>query len=114
MIVRISPIFCLVLALVATSDASNEADDDDDTNVINVVNNDVDPVDIAADANKFDISFKVNRLMHDDNDDNDDDDDDDSDDSGDKKEEADPEWSELWNYGKKEDIPPVYVIILGG
>ena len=42
----------------------------------------------------------------DDNDEDDDDNDEDDDDP--------PEWSELWNYDKEKDIPPVYVIVLGG
>ena len=109
MIVRISPIFCLVLALVAASDVSNETDDDDDA--IAAMANNIDDDDIAADADMFDISFKVNRLMHDSDDSDDDEDDNDDDDDDD---DDDPDWSELWNHEKEEDIPPVFVIILGG
>ena len=128
MIVRISTIFCLVLALVAASDVSNETDDDDDgiaTTAIDIDQDDIAEDDITEDDSKFEISFKVNRLMHDDSDESDDDDDDNEDDDdgeddddnvdGDgEDEDADPDWDELWNYDKKKDIPPVYVIILGG
>ena len=135
MIVRISTIFCLVLALVAASDVSNETDDDDDgiaTAAIDIDQDDIAEDDIAEDDiteddSKFEISFKVNRLMHDDSDESDDDNEDDDDDGEDdddnvddnvdgdgEDEDADPDWDELWNYDKKKDIPPVYVIILGG
>ena len=131
MIVRISTIFCLVLALVAASDVSNETDDDDDGIATTAIDIDQDDIaeddiaedDIAEDDSKFEISFKVNRLMHDDSDESDDDneDDDDGEDDDDdnvdgdgEDEDADPDWDELWNYDKKKDIPPVYVIILGG
>ena len=117
MIVRISTIFCLVLALVAASDVSNETDDDDDGIATTAI--DIDQDDIAEDDSKFEISFKVDRLMHDDSDESDDDnedgDDEDDDDNVDgEDEDADPDWDELWNYDKEKEIPPVYVIILGG
>ena len=125
MIVRISTIFCLVLALVAASDVSNETDDDDDgitTAAIDIDQDDIAEDDIAEDDSKFEISFEVNRLMHDDSDESDDDneDDDDGEDDDDnvdgdgEDEDADPDWDELWNYDKEKEIPPVYVIILGG
>ena len=89
MIVRISTIFCLVLALVAASDVSNETDDDDDgiaTAAIDIDQDDITEDDIAEDDSKFEISFKVDRLMHDDSDeaddDNEDGDDEENDDDG--------------------------------
>ena len=129
MIVRISTIFCLVLALVAASDVSNETDDDDDGIATAAIDIDQDDIaeddiaedDIAEDDSKFEISFEVNRLMHDDSDESDDDNEDDGDDDDDdnvdedgEDEDADPDWDELWNYDKEKEIPPVYVIILGG
>merc|ERR1712156_1130768 len=124
MIVRISTIFCLVLALVAASDVSNETDDDDDGITTAAIDIDQDDIaeddiaeddiaedDIAEDDSKFEISFEVNRLMHDDSDESDDDneDDDDGEDNDDnvdedgEDEDADPDWDELWNYDKEND-----------
>jgi len=93
--------------LVAASDVSNETDDDDDLAATNTIDDD-----IADAANKFDISFKVNRLMHDSDKSDENEDDDDNDDND--EDDDDPDLSELWNYDREEDIPPVYVIILGG
>merc|ERR1712156_957639 len=107
MIVRISTIFCLVLALVAASDISNETDDDDDGITTAAIDIDQDDIaednitedDIAEDDSKFEISFEVNRLMHDDSDesddDNEDDDDDEDVDEDGEDEDADPDWDEL-------------------
>ena len=54
----------------------------------------------------FDISFTVNRLMHDD-----DEDDDDDYEYDDEEEDDNPDFSKLWD---KNDQYPVFVIILGG
>ena len=58
----------------------------------------------------FDISFTVNRLMHDDDSDDDEDDDDDYE-YDDEGEDDNPDFSKLWD---KNDQYPVFVIILGG
>jgi len=90
MIVRKSPIFCLlVLALVAVqiqgSAVPNDDQDDDDDDV----------------ENDFDINFTVNRLTHTQEDTSEEDDDEDD----------DLDLSSLW---KQTEEYPLYVIILGG
>ena len=90
MIVRKSPIFCLlVLALVAVqiqgSAVPNDDQDDDDDDV----------------ENDFDINFTVNRLTHTQEDTSEEDDDEDDD-------------LDLSSFWKQTEEYPLYVIILGG
>jgi len=95
MILRISPVFCLVLALVAFAQIQASAAPNDDEEE-------------GVSEEEFDINFKVNRLIHVNEESNEDDDDDDDDNDDDEK---DPDFPHLWRHN---DENPLYVIILGG